>query len=293
MTVNLVAFFRYRRIDLNGVTYMSNETLKDDIRTNYNAVGVAIIQRMFGEGYLSPRGEDATDQLIELGKPDRGTVLLDVGSGLGGPALRLAEKVGCSVTGLDLVESYVQTASATSERRGLTELVRFQQGDATDLPFDDNAFTMIWGQDAWCHVPDRAPLFKECARVLAPGGRIVFADWLLTGPEDDFYRTTLLPELCCPSYETLVGYKGFLEDNGFVDIQADDVSEHYASHYRQAIVRIEEARDWITERYSARVYDIVVEKNGYATVAFDKGQLGGGHFMARLPASVRPEMASP
>ena len=262
---------------------MSSENLEDDIRTNYNEVGVAIIQRMFGEGYLSPCGEEATDQLIELGKPDRETVLLDVGSGLGGPALRLAEKVGCSVTGLDLVESNVQTARATVERRGLTELVRFQHGDATDLPFDDNAFTMIWGLDAWAHVPDRALLCKECARVLAPGGRIVFADWLLTGPEDDFYRTTLLKELCCPSYETLEGYKGFLEDNGFVDIQAHDVSEQYASHYRQAMVRIEEARDWITESYSARVYNIVVEKNGYASVALDKGQIGGGHFMARLP----------
>ena len=262
---------------------MSNETLKEDIRTNYNEVGVAIIQRMFGEEYLSPGGEAATDQLIELAKPDRETVLLDVGSGLGGAALRLAEKVGCSVTGLDLVESNVQTASATAERLGLTELVRFQQGDATDLPFDDNSFTMIWGQDAWAHVPDRALLLKECARVLAPGGRIVFSDFLLTGREDDFYQTTLLPELACPSYETFEGYRGFLEDNGFVDIQAHDVSDQYASHYRQAMVRIEEARDWITERYSARVYNIVIEKNGYAIVAFDKGQIGGGHFTARLP----------
>ena len=68
--------------------------------------------------------------------------------------------------------------------------------------------------------------------------------------------------------------KGFaiaLEDNGFVDIQVDDVSEQYASHYRQAMVRIEEARDWITERYSARVYNIVVKKNGYASLALDKG----------------------
>jgi len=39
-------------------------------------------------------------------------------------------------------------------------------------------------------------------------------------PEDDFYRETFTPELCCPSYETLNGYKGILEDNGFVDIEA-------------------------------------------------------------------------
>ena len=48
--------------------------------------------------------------------------------------------------------------------------------------------------------------------------------------------------------------------------------------------RMEQARDWITARYSAKVYDIVVEKNGYANVAFDKGQIGGGQFMARLPS---------
>jgi len=262
---------------------MINKTLNDNIRTNYNEIGVTIIQQMFGEGYLSPRGDYATDQLIELGKPEPTTMLLDVGSGLGGSAVRLAEKVGCSVIGLDLVESNVKSASAMAESRGVTERVRFYQGDAMDLPFDNNAFTMIWSLDAWAHVPDRALLLKECARVLAPGGQIVFADWLRTGPEDDFYRTTLLPELCCPSYETLEGYKGFLRDNGFVDIKAQDVSEQYASHYRQAVARIVALRDWITENFSARVYDIVVEKNGYASRALDKGQVGGGHFMARLP----------
>ena len=261
----------------------SPDTLQNDIRSNYSEVGAAIIEQLFGEGYLSPRGEDATDLLIELGKPTKATRVLDVGSGLGGPALRLADKVGCPVTGLDLVESNVQRANAAARARGLAHLVGFRQGDATAMPLATGEFSMIWGQDAWCHVPDRDALMSECARVLAPGGMIVFADWLLTGPEDEAYRTDVLPAMACPSYETMEGYTGLLERHGFSDIRADDMSGHYASHYQKAMQRMKQAERWITERFSAKVYAIVVEKNNFASVAFEKGQLGGGHFMARLP----------
>ena len=165
-----------------------SDSLYDDIRTNYNEVGALIIQRLFGEGYLSPCGEAATDRLASLAGPSQSSRILDVGSGLGGAAMRLAQRFGCSVTGLDLVESNVHTASKSAHTRGLAHLLQFQPGDATAMPFADDSFSMVWSQDAWCHVPDRDAVIGECARVLEPGGTIVFADWLLTGAEDDAYR---------------------------------------------------------------------------------------------------------
>ena len=159
---------------------MDTDPLYDAIRSNYNEIGAAVIQQLFGEGYLSPRGETATDCLADLAGPTESTRMLDVGSGLGGAAMRLAGTYGCSVTGLELLESNLQTATKTVEARGLTHLIRFQLGDATVMPFADDAFSMVWGQDAWCHVPDRNAVIGECARVLEPGGTIAFADWLLT-----------------------------------------------------------------------------------------------------------------
>ena len=64
-------------------------------------------------------------------------------------------------------------------------------------------------------------------------------------------------------------------------LENSESSPLFVQSYHQ--LRMKQAEDWITERYSAKVYAIVVEKNSFASVAFEKGQLGGGHFMARLP----------
>ena len=198
--------------------------------------------------------------------------------------MRLADVYGCCVTGLELVESSVRVAARNAETWGLAHLIRFQLGDATAMPFVGRSFSMVWSLDAWCHVPARDAVIRECARVLEPEGTIAFADWLLTGSEDPAYKRDVLPSLACPSLETLSGYSRLLERHGFTDIQADDVSAQYASHYRKAMARLEEAEDWITGRFGAKVFAIVIEKNSFALQAFEKRQIGGGQFFARLPA---------
>lgn len=261
----------------------NQDPIRESVHRNYNEVGATVIQRLFGEGYLSPRGKDATEQLARLATPTKDTRVLDVGSGLGGAAVWLATEFGCAITGLDLVASNIETAKAMAASHAVDHLLRFEHGDATAMPFEAHSFSMIWGQDAWCHVPHRDALFAECARVLEPGGIIVFSDWLLTGEEDDFYRHKLLPAMSCPSYETLTGYTELLERHGFIDIDSQDLSADYASHYAKAMERLEDAKDWMTETYGTRVFDIVREKNGYARTAFGNRQIGGGQFRARQP----------
>lgn len=259
------------------------DSFSEPINKNYSRVGVVILQRLYGEGYLSPAGKDATERLARLAAPTEDSRILDVGCGVGGAAVWLATEVGCSVTGLDLVASNIETAKATAVSHGVDHLVRFEQGDACAMPFGTDAFSMIWGQDAWCHVPHRDALFAECARVLEPGGVIALSDWLLTGEEDAFYRQRLLPATACPGYETLAGYTGLLARHGFVDIEAEDLSAEYAGHYERAMERLASAKDWIIETYGPRVYSIVLERNGYASTAFQNQQIGGGQFRARQP----------
>lgn len=103
------------------------------------------------------------------------------------------------------------------------------------------------------------------------------------GSEDQAYRRDVLSSLACPSLHTLDGYTDLLEHHGFVDIQAEDVSPDYEKHYQKAMARLEDANDWITARFGAKVLAIVTEKNGFALKAFEKRQIGGGQFLARLP----------
>lgn len=121
-------------------------------------------------------GRRATRALAELaGLPACAPDLrvLDVGSGLGGPARFLAAQYGCDVTGLELVPEYCRAAEALSTRTGLGSRTRFRQGSALAMPFADAAFDLVWTIQAQMNIADKPRLYAEIARVLRPGG--VFA----------------------------------------------------------------------------------------------------------------------
>jgi len=109
-------------------------------------------------------GVEAVEALAEAAGISRGQHVLDVGSGMGGPARWLAHKFGCRVTGLDLTDSRVLGARRLTERVGLSGLVEFVQGDATRMPFPMSNFDALVSQEVWCHIPEKDALLAECTR---------------------------------------------------------------------------------------------------------------------------------
>jgi SAM-dependent methyltransferase len=109
---------------------------------------------------------------------------LEVASGSGGPALYLAQKANCSVTGIDANENGVTTATQSVEKSKQTDRVRFRLVDANfSLPFADNSFDAILCIDSMNHFPNRLSVFREWRRVLRAGRRAVFTDpVVITGP---------------------------------------------------------------------------------------------------------------
>jgi SAM-dependent methyltransferase len=102
--------------------------------------------------------------------------VLDVACGNGAPALRLAGALfGCTVVGINSNAHAITRASAVARERGLSERVRFEIHDAGQpLPFHDRAFDAVTCMDALGHLPDRPSVFAAWARVLKPGGRLLF-----------------------------------------------------------------------------------------------------------------------
>ncbi|MFN8508896.1 MAG: class I SAM-dependent methyltransferase [Dehalococcoidia bacterium] len=127
---------------------------------------------------LHAGGAQATRALAAAVAIKPGERVLDVGSGLGGPARMLAAECGADVTGIDLSPNLVEGATALTARCGLSDRVRFEQGDATTLPYGDASFDVVWTQHAVMNIEDRAALYAEMARVLKPGGRLAFQDIL-------------------------------------------------------------------------------------------------------------------
>lgn len=98
-----------------------------------------------------------------------GMHVLDVGSGIGGPARFFAETHGCRVTGIDLTDEFVRVAGELTRRCGLGDLVSFQQASALDLPFDAGAFDAATLIHVGMNIADKARLFENVRRVLKPG----------------------------------------------------------------------------------------------------------------------------
>jgi SAM-dependent methyltransferase len=127
---------------------------------------------------------DEQDKFLSWLNLSSGKSLLDIACGSGGPVLRIAERTGCSVVGVDVHEHAITTAKSFADQRNLSQRARFQVADATaPLPFADASFHAIVCIDAINHLPDRARVIADWARMLKPGGRLLFTDPItVTGP---------------------------------------------------------------------------------------------------------------
>jgi len=124
------------------------------------------------------RGREATLELARQMRLGRDSLVLDIGSGLGGPARTLAGEYGCHVTGLDLTQAYCDAAVFMSDWVNLSELTKFQQGDATNLPFADNHFDAAISIHVAMNIPAKDKLYEQAQRVVKPGGIFVVYDIL-------------------------------------------------------------------------------------------------------------------
>jgi len=227
---------------------MSNN-LYQDIREFYDASS-GLWEQIWGEhmhhGYYGKNGNyklDRRQAQIELieelllwsncpsGNPPENVV--DVGCGIGGSTLHLAQKFGCNATGITLSPVQASRAKERAIEAGLDSKVNFEVANALDMPFADDTFDLVWSLESGEHMPDKAKFLAECYRVLKPGGKIIFATWChretnslagdLTKSEiahlKEIYRV-----YCLPYVISLSEYRAIATECGFKDLKADDWS---------------------------------------------------------------------
>lgn len=157
---------------------------------SYRDVDSPLMRRIRREAYGEDIGQHSWVNAAELREdathlrlaPTRR--LLDLGCGPCGPLTFLLATTGCEGVGIDLSASAVAAGRARAEALGIAGRFDARTGDLNaPLPFDAATFDAAISVDAVLHVRDRAALFGEVARVLRPGGRLLFTDaGIVTGP---------------------------------------------------------------------------------------------------------------
>jgi tocopherol O-methyltransferase len=159
--------------------------------------------------------------------------LLDVGCGIGGSTLYLAEKFGCQGTGITLSPVQASRAAARAVEAGLDSRVSFAVANALAMPFEDDTFDLVWSLESGEHMPDKAKFLAECYRVLKPGGKLIFATWChretdsvageLT-PSEVAHLKEIYRVYCLPYVISLSEYRAIAGSCGFQNLISDDWS---------------------------------------------------------------------
>jgi len=146
----------------------------------YDDALIARLERVWGRGFLSPGGAEEVHNVV-AGLDLAGKPVLDIGCGVGGPAITMARDLGARVTGIDIEDGVLAHAATLVGEAGLGREVTLRKVAPGPLPFEDASFDVVFSKDSLIHIPDKPAIYAETARVLRPGGWLAVSDWLTRG----------------------------------------------------------------------------------------------------------------
>ncbi|TDJ72994.1 MAG: methyltransferase domain-containing protein [Proteobacteria bacterium] len=187
------------------------------------------------------RGREATVELASRAKLVPGSRVLDVGCGLGGSVRYLATEHNCQATGIDLTAEYIEVATALAERVGLSNAVEFRQASALALPFDAGSFDVVWTEHVQMNISDKSGFYGEIARVLKPGGRLVFHDIFAGDGGEPHFPVPWAEESAISFLEKLTSLRAILDKVGLKTLDWEDKSQHSLEWFKAVVEKTKES----------------------------------------------------
>ncbi len=252
----------------------------------YDEAMLALLQIIWGDGFLSPGGSEEISRLLE-GSSIAGCEVLDIGCGLGAVDEVLVREHGArSVIGIDIDPTLVSRLNERITRAGLDDRIRGIEVDGGALPFDAASFDVVFSKDSLVQIPDKAQIFAEILRVLRPGGRFIASDWLRGGSADyspemmEFFRL----EGIAYNMASLEESARALRTAGFRDVEIRDRHSWYQSLARRELESMEGAlRPLITDRIGEERARYFIEDWRQLVLVVERGELRPGHLKAVKP----------
>ena len=245
---------------------------------------VTMLELIWGKGYMAPGGPGNVAKLLEGTQP-QGKRILDIGCGIGGPAMEMVRTHGAQVVGIDLEAALIRRASVDARAAGLQEHCRFRQVDPGPLPFPDESFDIVVSSGAITQTDDKTSMFADVRRVLCPGGYFSCYEWMRSGAEYSAdMRYWFKMEGLTYALETLETYRDILKDAGFLDVETTDASAWYRDEVRREYDLLRgDLYPKMVELLGQQDADHFVENWRAGVVVCESGEMRQGYCRGRRP----------
>ncbi len=224
------------------------------------------------------------DRLAASARLTPGLAVLDVGCGMGGSTIELAQRYDCTTTGLTLSPVQRAWASLSSRWHGVGGRARFVCADAETISLPEESFDVVWNVECSEHFFDKPAFFRRAADWLRPGGRIALCSWL-AGDAPDARREALLvcEHFLCPSLGTADDYRGWLQAAGLTVSTCADLTEQVGQTWDICIRRVRASGVGLLSRLAGRKMRSFVEHFATLGNAYRSGAMRYGMFVAEKP----------
>lgn len=263
--------------------------MSTDNESQYTSGIVGSMEEIFGKGFLSPGGPEEVVRAFE-GLSVSGATVLDWGCGLGGATMALAHELKAGkVTGIDIDSGNLEHAARNIADAGLDDRIELQLVEPGPMPLPDDEFDVIFTQAALCHIDDKAVVFEDYMRVLAPGGAVLCVDWMKGDTADSSiaysnWDAILRREGLDFTFKSTGYHIQAMKAVGFTDVQVTDESITGLKLARECIAHIEQSgRQSLLDALGKEGYDRFHQRSIARADALADGGLVFGHLTGRKP----------
>jgi len=258
--------------------------MSDTHQEEYDENLTAMLELIWGKGFMAPGGQGNVRRIVE-GLELSGKSVLEIGCGLGGGAILLADQYGASVLGLEVEAPLVDCARAYAAGAGVDDQVEIRLVEPGPLDIDDASIDVVYSSGVFIHVEDKLAMFKDLLRVLKPGGALTAYDWLKgPGPLSPAMHEWIRLEELTFSLDTLENYASLLRDAGFEEVRATDASNWYAVNARLEYEQMTgPLHNQITDLVGDKKRDHFFEDWAAMVRVLETGELRSGYLRADKP----------